>query len=98
MTTFEGGEGVRVERSGTRHCNGAGTRSGAGPVTLVARDGDWDSQALHKPAHDTLALAVSPGDRACAITSNSRLRELNSLREFRLRNSVPALAREPALR
>ncbi|MFF3263870.1 hypothetical protein ACFYWO_32445, partial [Streptomyces sp. NPDC002932] len=44
------------------------------------------------------ALAASPGDRACAITSNSRLRELNSLREFRLRNSVPALAREPALR
>ncbi|MFE9833457.1 hypothetical protein ACFYPK_33155, partial [Streptomyces halstedii] len=43
-------------------------------------------------------MAASQGDRACAGARNERLRELHSLPEFRLRNSIPALAPEFELR
>ncbi|GKQ36232.1 hypothetical protein ALMP_27750 [Streptomyces sp. A012304] len=71
---LEGGGGVRVERSGTRHCGGAGTPSGRQSVTFVAKDVARNPRpytvphVMHLPLlpASAPALARVPTIRACA--------------------------------
>ncbi|GHA61484.1 hypothetical protein GCM10010303_86110 [Streptomyces purpurascens] len=87
------GEGFRVERSGTRHYNQAGTPSDRQPVTFLSEAIAENPKPYTAPRVMHPRLLPAPGIPQAGFPQFA-LARIDTHSEFRLRNSIPALARE----